>query len=171
MPVGTCRIKIRSIAQINSGEKISETLKKKKIIPPSRKGCVPWNKGKKNVYKKSVLNNWSKKRMGKMCGENHPAWRGGITPENIKIRLSTKTKKWRIRVFKRDNYTCQKSGERGGKLVAHHIQNFHKFPKLRFNMNNGITLSEKSHKEFHKKYGTKNNTKEQILSYLSGVEI
>jgi len=29
-------------------------------------------------------------------------------------------------------------------------------------VSNGITFSEKAHKEFHKKYGFKNNTEEQL---------
>jgi hypothetical protein len=34
---------------IQTKKKISETLKKKGIVPPSRKGCIPWNKGIKNA--------------------------------------------------------------------------------------------------------------------------
>ena len=32
---------------------------------------------------------------------------------------------------------------------------------------NGITLSEKSHKDFHILYGKKNNTEDQIKEFLS----
>lgn len=32
---------------------------------------------------------------------------------------------------------------------------------------NGITLSKKAHKEFHHIYGTKNNTKEQLIEFLN----
>lgn len=33
-------------------------------------------------------------------------------------------------------------------------------------LDNGITLSKKAHKEFHKIYGRKNNTKEQLEEFL-----
>lgn len=100
-------------------------------------------------------------------GEKHPNWKGGITSENTKIRRSRQYKKWCYDVFKRDKFTCQKTGKRGNDLIAHHILNFSDYPELRFNIDNGITLSDVSHREFHKKYGRKNNTKEQLLEFLS----
>ena len=51
-------------------------------------------------------------------------------------------------------------------LQAHHILSFAKFPELRFVVDNGITLSKKMHKEFHNKYGRRNNTKEQIEEFI-----
>jgi len=38
---------------------------------------------------------------------------------------------------------------------------------LRFAIDNGITLSEQSHKEFHKIYGKENNTKKQLKEFLN----
>ena len=101
----------------------------------------------------------------KVRGSKHWNWKGGITPINKKIKYSIEFKLWREAVFKRDNFTCQKTNI-GGKLNAHHINNFAEFPKLRFVIDNGITLSEKMHQEFHKKYGRTNNTKEQLLEFL-----
>jgi len=75
-------------------------------------------------------------------------------------------KLWKDSVFARDGYTDQKTGIKGGKLVAHHIQNFAQYPELRLAIDNGITLSIKSHREFHKIYGRKNNTKEQLEEFL-----
>ena len=93
-------------------------------------------------------------------------WKGGIESENKRIRKSIDFRLWREAVFARDNWTCQKYGIRGGKLHPHHIENFSDFPELRFAIDNGITLSDKAHKEFHKIYGCKNNTKEQIDDFL-----
>ncbi len=41
------------------------------------------------------------------CGEQHPLWKGGVTPENIKARHSIEYRLWREAVFARDNWTCQ----------------------------------------------------------------
>lgn len=97
---------------------------------------------------------------------NNPNWRGGISTEIQKIRGSIENDIWRSGVFSRDGYTDQKTGIKGGKLTAHHIKNFAQYPELRFAIDNGITLSHESHKEFHKKYGKKNNTREQIEEFI-----
>lgn len=94
-------------------------------------------------------------------------WKGGIYPDNLKIRQGIEYKLWREAVFARDNWTCQKTGIKGEKLQTHHIQNFSNCPELRTSIENGITLSEKAHKEFHKKYGIKNNTCEQLNEFLN----
>lgn len=57
-------------------------------------------------------------------GEKHWNWKGGITPTQMKVRMSGKTKAWRDHIFERDNYTCQFCGSRGGYLEADHITPF-----------------------------------------------
>lgn len=93
-------------------------------------------------------------------------WKGGITTKNELDRKQKEYRLWRKFCFERDIFTCQKHKTRGGKLNAHHINNFSDYPELRFSVDNGITLSEKAHKEFHKIYGTKNNTQYQLQEFL-----
>jgi len=76
---------------------------------------------------------------------------------------------WRESVFARDNFTCQKCSDRGGNLHPHHIKNFAQFQELRFAIDNGITFCKECHRIFHKKYGIKNNTQEQINEFLMDV--
>lgn len=66
---------------------------------------------------------------------------------NRRIRYSKKMQDWRIAVFERDNYTCQKCGKRGGYLQADHIKPFAYFPELRTVLSNGRTLCKPCHLE------------------------
>jgi hypothetical protein len=66
-------------------------------------------------------------------------------------RSSPEYTQWRTKVFERDNYTCQKCGQRGGNLNAHHIKSYAKHKKLRTVVDNGITLCEVCHKKQHSK--------------------
>jgi len=109
-------------------------------------------------------------------GENCPTWKGGISKIQSRLRASRKYLFWRKEVFKRDNYTCQKCGQVGGRLEAHHKRRFSKmldyikkrlpliplyeaamiYPPL-WNVTNGITLCKKCHKLRHKKLGKRGN--------------
>lgn len=152
----------KKISIKNKGKKRSKEMRER--ISMAHIGLIPWSKGKKfsDEYKKKL----SDSHIGKQRGEKSPSWKGGITPEIRKIRASIEYELWRNSVFARDGYICQKYGTKGGKLHAHHILNFAQFPELRFAIDNGITLSEKAHREFHKKYGKINNTKEQLEEFL-----
>lgn len=96
------------------------------VMPP------PWNKGKPHYA---------------VRGENNPRWQGGVTPINHQIRNSIEYKEWRRAVLKRDNYTCQKCGQRGGELVVDHELPFALFPDLRLEVLNGRALCEPCHKQ------------------------
>lgn len=71
-------------------------------------------------------------------------------------------KAWKGSVFKKDNYICQKCHISGnGNIVAHHLNGYHWDIENRLNINNGVTLCQQCHIEFHNIYGNKNNTIKQ----------
>ena len=147
----------RNMSKASRGKPKSE--KHRKNISLNHKHGKPQLGKKHSEETKNKMSNSQK-------GEKGNNWKGGITPENIKIRNSIESEIWRNAVFARDGYTCQKTGTKGDNLRAHHIKNFSNYPELRFAIDNGITLSDKAHKEFHKKYGRKNNTREQLEEFL-----
>jgi hypothetical protein len=158
----------RKLSEMFKGRFVSEETRKKMSI--GLKGRTPWNKGKTGLqvgWNKGGTS-WHKGlKLPQFSGENSATWKGGITPEHVQIRNSIEYTLWRNSVFSRDNFTCQKTGVRGGNLIAHHIYNFADYPELRFAIDNGITLSLESHKQFHKIYGKSNTTKEQLEEFLN----
>ena len=143
-----------------SKEKIKLGNKGRIVSIKVRKKISKAKKGKKRWW--SSPTEFKKGSKGSKC----LAWKGGISIENQLARGSLEMKNWRKKVFGRDNYTCRKTGIRGGRLCSHHIKNFSKYPELRYELENGITLSEKVHDEFHEIYGKRNNTKEQLIKFL-----
>lgn len=79
-------------------------------------------------------------------GANHPLWKGGKRSPNELFRKSVEYKIWRDAVYRRDDFTCQECGKRGGKLNADHIKPFALFPDLRLAIDNGRTLCLKCHR-------------------------
>lgn len=154
-------------------EKIGKSRKGKHYpkLSEAMKGRLVWNKDTKGlqVAWNKDLNKFIDERIKKYIrsGEKNHNWIDGRTPENHKIRNSVEMSLWRKSVFTKDNFTDQKTSIKGGYLIAHHINNYADFPELRFAIDNGITLSKQSHLDFHKKYGFKNNTREQLEEFLS----
>jgi hypothetical protein len=79
--------------------------------------------------------------------ENNWNWKGGITPENQRIRHTPEYILWRKSVFERDNFTCQLCGKKGQIIHADHIKSFSNYPELRLNIDNGRTLCVECHKK------------------------
>ncbi len=110
-------------------------------------------------------------------GENHPNYNPNLTDEEReanKSRLSDCLyKKWRIGVYKRDLFICQKCKKRKNsdgkrkKLNGHHIESWGSCPKLRLDEKNGITMCKCCHKEFHHIYGYGSNTKQQLEEFFN----
>lgn len=64
-------------------------------------------------------------------------------------RLGIASNTWRKQIFERDNYTCQECGVMNGNVHAHHIKSWADYPKLRFEISNGITLCVDCHCKKH----------------------
>ena len=95
-----------------------------------------------------------------LVGELGGNWRGGVDACNRKKRIAERARKgsraWVKEVLERDAYVCQKCGFNGNRkrpfrLHAHHIKPFGKFPDLRFEVSNGVTLCGPCHVDVHRK--------------------
>ena len=115
-----------------------------------------------------------KNNIGKFyTGPNNCNWNHNLTDkERLIKRRYPAYYKWRKQVYERDNYTCKCcNSSTGGDLIAHHILNYSSHKHLRTDINNGITLCKKCHKEFHNYYGYYNNTQEQLNEFMKKASI
>lgn len=92
-------------------------------------------------------------------GAKNPMWKDELTDEQRKrnkekSRSIIGYKLFKYQVLERDKHTCQKCGsEEKETLVVHHIESYKNNPKARVDPNNGITLCENCHKQYHKIFG------------------
>ena len=104
---------------------------------------------------RSAIGSWVRKgggvRKPNQSGEKAHNWQGGVNAVVDAIRNSQEYLAWRTSVYERDNFTCLCCDEVGGRLHAHHILAFSKYPALRFDIDNGSTLCKKCHIKLHKK--------------------
>lgn len=139
-----------------------------KILNNSVKSCGCWDSEVAAVRIRNLM-----KQRGGFRGENNPRWRKDWTDEERQLQkeirniADPKKKKWRQKVYARDNYICQKCKKsKSGELTAHHICSWTSHPTLRYVTSNGITFCLKCHIAFHKKYGYGKNTGRQLNEYL-----
>jgi hypothetical protein len=120
------------------GVKVSPETRER--LRTSHLGQPAWNKGSGKPTNNALIE-WLKNN-GK--GERHPNWKGGIS-KNVHSVTEPKYKIWRSEVFERDDFTCRECGRKGVYLEAHHIQSWSKYPDLRYEISNGLTLCQPCH--------------------------
>lgn len=100
-------------------------------------------------------------------GPKHPNWNPSLTDEDRAAKRDTQQDAdWRKAVYERDGYKCVVCGGGAGKLNAHHLEGYACCVEKRHDLDNGVTLCEDHHKEFHKIYGKGNNTTSQFLDFV-----
>ena len=126
----------------------SKRQKGRKLSEETKKKMSEWGKLHSIRYwlnKKRP--NFSEKSRRKMSESGKKRWAKFIKKTPIYHHNKTQEyKEWIKKVFTRDNFTCQKCKIRGVYLEAHHIKSYTHYPKLRFKLNNGITLCKDCHK-------------------------
>jgi 5-methylcytosine-specific restriction endonuclease McrA len=85
-------------------------------------------------------------------GRLNPRWDGGHSPERQSAYARYFWKELAKSILKRDDYRCRKCGAgHSGKntLEVHHIKPWSRFPGLRFEPNNLLTVCKECHKKIH----------------------
>lgn len=102
---------------------------------------------------------------GCLCGKPVQA----VLDDYVKnYRGGWKNKKWKEQVKKQNGSICQKCGN-DKNLIIHHIYSYKENWDRRHDVNNGVVLCQECHKKFHKSFGYRNNTEEQLVEFLSNL--
>lgn len=115
-------------------------------------------------------------------GENNHSWKGGKRSDNQVLRGKKVYRHWRDDIIKDRGKICVITGNPVNKPNLHHIYPFADYPELAFEEWNTIILDDQYHNmfvdgSFHKVYGTKHTTPEQLQEYINnkrkelGIEI
>jgi 5-methylcytosine-specific restriction endonuclease McrA len=96
--------------------------------------------------------------------EQHPNWQGGKMKGRQKQMSHKEYREWKKAVLERDGHKCLKCGTTEGLCACHKLQ-YKDYPELRLSVDNGMTLCDACHREFHRLYG-KDNTLEQVDEFL-----
>ncbi len=129
------------------GEKNSIVLKGRKLSDEHRKSMSLERKERFKNGSPSKGKTWKLKDTTHLQGENNWRWISDRTKIKKSERGNPQYRQWRSDVLTRDKWTCQTCGLFGeGKMETHHIKSFAKYPELRYELSNGVTLCRECHK-------------------------
>ena len=152
-------IKTMTMAEIAKYYGVGETvvfnrLKEYGIEGPSRSERL---KGKKKSLAHRMA--MSKAQSGRVKGEKHHNWKGGISNSSYNREARLEYRLWKKMVHEKSGFKCSKCGVEQGKfceccgqrvnLHAHHIKPYADNPELRYDVENGISLCSVCHWEEH----------------------
>ncbi|MEK9201617.1 MAG: NUMOD3 domain-containing DNA-binding protein [Patescibacteria group bacterium] len=143
------------IGESNRGEKngmygkiVSEETRKKLREKKGGEKHPFWGKHHSDATKKKIS---EQKLISTPRGENSPHWISDRTKlqkygDDNKDRRSSAYNAWRKSVWLRDGFKCKIGNpDCAGRIEAHHILEWRKYPELRYQINNGITLCHAHH--------------------------
>lgn len=146
----------RKMSEAQSGKVLSVKHKKniskaKKLLeqrPPSFKGCKHTEETKEKLRLARKKQKFTQASLDKMAESMRRLWdkRGRVNKKRYKHQNDAQYRQWRSDIFERDNWTCQTCQSRGCYLEAHHIKSWAKYSKLRYVIDNGVTLCLDCHK-------------------------
>ena len=141
----------QKISEVHKGKKLSKEIKRKMSLA---------HMGKQSGMLGKKLSKETKRKISLALG-------GTGIPQTTKRYYRLRDRKymeWRSKVFERDNWTCQTCGKRSQSgeqvyLESHHIKSWAKYPKSRYDVENGVCLCVECHRLTRKKYeGHKRNS-------------
>ncbi len=117
----------KKMSKAKKGKKLSEETKRK--ISEAHKGMKynPWSEESKRRFS-AILRARNGGFLKKYDERNDPAYQ-----------------EWAKEIKERDDSCKLKNEECFGYNIAHHIRSWREYPKLRYNINNGITLCQRHH--------------------------
>ena len=99
-------------------------------------------------------------------GEEHPNWKGGVSPERSRMAATKRYRDWRLAVFERDGSQCVCCGSTHD-IQAHHLAPYAENKDEAMAVENGATLCAICHRAFHKEFGRNNCTKTDFEQFLT----
>lgn len=129
-------------------------------------GCFMRDKTRETSLKLWQDEEHKQKMIKNFSGDNNPRYNPNLTnEERERERHINGYEEWKKQVKEQADYTCDCCGKCGGNMNSHHLNGYDWHKEGRTDINNGVCLCEKCHREFHHIYKYGNNTKEQYIEF------